>query len=114
MKIHFNQTVQTDTSQESLRYQVRRQQAGKSGGYAVYFDGKERIHPGCAMSGRLQPGQSAFASRGITMAQLQTQAEGVDIQLLQDQMTVMSHTMSDADYARRGASPRRCTWRTDR
>lgn len=104
MKIHFNQTVQTDTAvsaetvRESGQHQVRRQQAGKSSGYAVYFDGRDRVHPGNAVGGA-RAGQSVLGSRGKTMAQLQAQAEGTDIQLMQDQMTVMSHTMSDEDYA---------------
>lgn len=105
MKIHFNQSAQADTAvsaetaRESGQRQVRRQQAGKSGGYAVYFDGRDRVHPGNAAGGCIRAGQSALAGRGKTMAQLQAQAEGTDIRLMQDQMTVMSHTMSDEDYA---------------
>ncbi len=105
MKIHFNQAAQADTAvsaetaRESGQHQVRRQQAGKSGGYAVCFDGRDRVHPGNAVDGFARAGRSASVNRGKTMAQLQAQAEGADIQLMQDQMTVVSHTMSDEDYA---------------
>ena len=111
MKIHFNQPGQTNTaapaelsaelSADTVREsgQVQRQRAGKSSGYAVYFDGRNRVHPGNAMGSSARAGQTAFGSRGKTMAQLQAQAEGTDVSLLQDQLTVVSHTMSDEDYA---------------
>lgn len=107
MKIHFNQPGQTNTaapaelSADTVREsgQVQQQRAGKSSGYAVYFDGRNRVHPGNAMGSSARAGQNAFGSRGKTMVQLQAQAEGTDVSLLQDQLTVVSHTMSDEDYA---------------
>ncbi len=102
MKIYFNQAGQTNAaiSADSVRVsaQVQRQQIGQSSGYTVYFDGRDRVHPGSAIGG-VRAEQNASGNRGKTLAQIQTQAEGMDIRALQDQMTVISHTMSDEDYA---------------
>ena len=52
MKINFDQTVQTNGSQEPS-HRVRRQQAGRSQrGYGAYVDGRDSIHPGNALGSR--------------------------------------------------------------
>lgn len=109
MKINFDQTVQTNGSQEPS-HRVRRQQAGRSQrGYGAYVDGRDSIHPGNALGSRWNQKQKGRAAQGKTLADIQEQAGAADVQIMQNQMTVMSHTMSDEDYARmaeKGYDPR--------
>jgi len=100
MKINFDQTVQTGESQELPRH-AQRQQAGRSHqGYGVYVDGRDSVHPGNALGSRWNRKQGGRAARGKTLAEVQALADGTDVRLAQNQMTVMSHTMSDEDFAR--------------
>ncbi len=100
MKINFDQTVQTNGSQE-LPHHTRRQQAGRAHrGYGAYVDGRDSVHPGNALGSRWNQKQKGRAAQGKTLAELQAQAGAADVQMMQNQMTVMSHTMSDEDYAR--------------
>lgn len=102
MKINFDHSVQANNPQEpgvqGTQSQQRHQQAGRSRGYGAYIDGRDSVHPGNALGSRWSSGRKA--SRGKTMAELQAQAGAADVQAMQNQMTVMSHTMSDEDYAR--------------
>lgn len=109
MKINFDQTVQTKGSQEPS-HRAQRQQAGRSHrGYGAYVDGRDSIHPGNALGSRWNQKQRGQAVQGKNLAEIQEQAGTADVQMMQNQMTVMSHTMSDEDYAKmaeKGYDPR--------
>lgn len=102
MKINFEQPVQANHFQEQgvqgTQSQQRRRQADRSRSYGAYMDGRDSVHPGNALGSRWNAGRKA--SRGKTVSELQAQAGAADVQAMQNQMTVMSHTMSDEDYAR--------------
>lgn len=102
MKINFEQPVQANNFQEQgvqgSQSQQRRRQADRARSYGAYMDGRDSVHPGNALGSRWNAGRKA--SRGKTVAELQAQAGAADVQAMQNQMTVMSHTMSDEDYAR--------------
>lgn len=106
MKINFDQAVQkggpreSGLQEQSGRSRVQRQQAHGTRGYGAYVDGRDSVHPGNALGSRWNQRQKAAASQGKTMADIQAQAGAADVQLMQNQMTVMSHTMSDEDYAK--------------
>ena len=109
MKINFEQTVQTNGSRELPRH-TPRPQAGRTGrGYGAYVDGRDSVHPGNALGSRWKQKQRGRAAAGKNLAEIQAQAGAADVQIVQNQMTVMSHTMSDEDYARmaeKGYDPR--------
>ena len=102
MKINFDHSVKTNTPQEpgvqGAKPQQGHRQTGRYRGYGAYIDGRDSVHPGNALGSRWNPGRKA--GRGKTMEELQAQAGAADVQAMQNQMTVMSHTMSDEDYAR--------------
>lgn len=106
MKINFDQAVQKGGPREpglqeqSGRPRTQRRQTQGARGYGAYVDGRDSVHPGNALGSRWNQRQKAAASQGKTMADIQAQAQAADVQLTQNQMTVMSHTMSDEDYAR--------------
>ena len=102
MKINFDRTVHTNNLQElSGQYRAKHQQAGRSHrGYGAYVDSKDSVHPGNALGSRWNQKQKATAAKGKTMADIQAKAGAVDVQQMQNQMTVMSHTMSDEDFAK--------------
>lgn len=105
MKINFDQTVQKGVPgepgvQERTGTRQARRQSRGVGGYGAYVDGPDSVHPGNALGSRWNRRQRASATQGKTMADIQAQAGMTDAQLMQDQMTVMSHTLSDEDYAR--------------
>ena len=100
MKIHFDQTVQTDRSRELPRHTPRPQTGRTGGGYGVYVDGRDGVHPGNALGSRWNQRQRGRGGFGKNLEEIQTQAGAADVQAMQNQMTVMSHTMSDEDYAR--------------
>lgn len=102
MKINFDRTVHTNNLQESSgQYCAKHQQAGRSHrGYGAYVDSKDSVHPGNALGSRWNQKQKATAAKGKTMADIQAQAGAVDVQQMRNQMTVMSHTMSDEDFAK--------------
>ncbi len=105
MKINFDQTVHNAPGEPGVQEQprqrgTRRRQAYGSRGYGAYVDGRDSVHPGNALGSRWNGRQKAASSQGKTMADIQAQAGMTDAQLMQNQMTVMSHTMSDEDYAR--------------
>ncbi len=105
MKINFDQTVQKGSPREQgLQEQpgqrcAQRRQAYGAQTYGAYVDGRNSVHPGNALGSRWNQKQKN-ASQGKTAADIQAQAGAADVQLMQNQMTVMSHTMSDEDYAR--------------
>lgn len=102
MRINFDHSVKANTPQDpgvqGAQSQQRHRQAGRSRGYGAYIDGRDSVHPGNALGSRWSSGRKA--SRGKSMAEVQAQAGAADVQAMQNQMTVMSHTMSDEDYAR--------------
>ncbi|MCM1120248.1 MAG: DUF6240 domain-containing protein [bacterium] len=102
MKISFEQPVQANHYQEQgvqgAQPQQRHRSADRYRGYGAHMDGRDSVHPGNALGSRWNAGRKA--SRGKTVAELQAQAGAADVQAMQNQMTVMSHTMSDEDYAR--------------
>ncbi|MDE7224610.1 MAG: hypothetical protein K2O34_12640 [Acetatifactor sp.] len=102
MKINFDHSVPMKHSQEAgaqgIQSRQRHDQAGRSRSYGVCIDGRDSVHPGNALGSRWSSGRKGAARR--TMADIQTQAGAADVQAMQNQMTVMSHTMSDEDYAR--------------
>ncbi|MDE5894327.1 MAG: hypothetical protein K2H45_15545, partial [Acetatifactor sp.] len=102
MKINFDHSVKTNTPKEpgvlGAKPQQGHRQAGRSRGYGAYIDGRDSVHPGNALGSRWNSGRKA--ARGKTMEELQAQAGAAVVQAMQNQMTVMSHTMSDEDYAR--------------
>ncbi len=106
MKINFDQAVQKGGPREpglqeqSGRSRAQRQQAHGTRGYGAYVDGRDSIHPGNALGSRWNQRQKAASSQGKTLADIQNLAGAADVQLMQNQMTVMSHTMSDEDYAK--------------
>ncbi len=102
MKINFDQTVQTNSPQESSgQYRAKHQQTGRTHrGYGAYVDSRDSVHPGNALGSRWNQKQKTTAVKGKTMADIQAQAGAADVQQMQNQMTVMSHTMSDEDFAK--------------
>lgn len=105
MKINFDQTVQKGGSgepgaQERTGARRAQRQAHGSRGYGAYVDGPGSVHPGNALGSRWNQKRKAASFQGKSMADIQAQAGMTDAQLMQDQMTVMSHTMSEEDYAK--------------
>lgn len=100
MKINFDQTVHTNSSQELPRRTQRQQAGGARRGYGAYVDSRDIVHPGNALGSRWNQRQKGQTVQGKSLAEIQAQAGMTDVQLMQNQMTVMSHTMSDEDFAR--------------
>lgn len=102
MKINFDHNPKSNGPREtglSPRQQDRaRRQAGRAGSYGAYVDGRDSIHPGNALGSRWN--RKDPSGQGKTLAELQAQAGMADVQQTQNQMTVMSHTMSDEDFAK--------------
>lgn len=102
MKINFDHSVPMNNSQETgaqgVQSRQRPGQAGRSRSCGAYIDGRDSVHPGNALGSRWSSGRKGTFRK--TMADIQAQAGAADVQAMQNQMTVMSHTMSDEDYAR--------------
>lgn len=93
MKISFQQQ---QTAVETEKYYMERSRSSRSGSgntdYQVTFsDRKEELWGGVAGPSR---------EKGKSLIELQQEAENLNVAVQQDYMTVMSHTMSEKDYAK--------------
>lgn len=93
MKISFQQQ---QTVVETEKHYAERSHSARNGNgnpnYQVTFsDRKEELWGGAAGSGR---------EKGKSLIELQQEAENLNVAVQQDYMTVMSHTMSEKDYAK--------------
>ena len=104
MKITFDPAQQTGKGMTpevpGSGRQARAQKSVRADGFVVEWNGKSRVGFAQDKAGR---------GRQKDMAAIQEAAEGIDVQIRQNQMTVMSHTMSDEDFAKmseEGYSPK--------
>lgn len=93
MKISFQQQ---QTVVETERHYTEKAHSSRSGSgnvnyQATFADRKEGLWGGVAGPGR---------EKGKSLIELQQEAENLNVAVQQDYMTVMSHTMSEKDYAR--------------
>lgn len=93
MKISFQQQ---QTVVETEKHYTEKSHSARNGNgsvnYQVTFsDRKEELWGGVAGSGR---------EKGKSLIELQQEAENLNVAVQQDYMTVMSHTMSEKDYAK--------------
>ncbi len=93
MKISFQQQ---QTVVETEKHYAERSHSARNGNgnpnYQVTFsDRKEELWGGAAGPGR---------EKGKSLIELQQEAENLNVAVQQDYMTVMSHTMSEKDYAK--------------
>ena len=94
MKISFQQ--QQQTAVETERHYADKTHSSRSGNSNTshqvnFFDRREALWGGAAGTGR---------EKGKSLIELQQEAENLNVAVQQDYMTVMSHTMSEKDYAR--------------
>ncbi len=89
MRITFDNMSQTNISSEKIKRTVATQGANKAYGCQVTFDGKDRVGFGMETFG------TAKSSMPPVMDGAETQ-----VQNMRDQLTIMSHTMSDEDFAK--------------
>ena len=89
MKITFDNMPQVNQNSEIAVRNVRTTASAKAYSYNVAFDGKERVGFGTDMA----------AKNKSSVPQVTDSAE-VQVQNMRDQLTVMSHTMSDEDFAK--------------
>lgn len=95
VKITFqNQAENRIESPETGRQRKAEQTAGKKGYGACAFSLMSSAEKNYAV------GDKGKKQKGNTMADLQEQAENVDVGLQQDFMTLMSNTLSEEDYAK--------------
>lgn len=92
MKITFSeQAIKEAERRRAERSRTEYQQSAGAMGQTAFAD----------MFGRQQDGILAAAGeKGKSLIELQQEAENVDVAVQRDYMTVMSHTMSEEDYAR--------------
>ena len=93
MKISFQQQ---QTVVETEKHYAEKSHSARNGNsnpnYQVAFaDRKENLWGGAAGPGR---------EKGKSLIELQQEAENLNVAVQQDYMTVMSHTMSEKDYAK--------------
>ena len=94
MKISFQQQQQTAVEAEKHyadRAHSHRNVNSNATGQAVFFDRKEALWGSVAGPGR---------EKSKSLIELQQEAENMNVAVQQDYMTVMSHTMSEKDYAK--------------
>ncbi len=90
MRISFCQQNISDTEkQQAVKTQPHQNTANAAAQGAVY-----------ARNSQNWTGETAKASKGKSLIELQTEASGADVDAVQDYMTLMSHTMSEEDYAK--------------
>ena len=92
MRITFQQQNITETERqhpEAVRANHYGAKAAASAQGAIYAENNQSFLGG---SGRPQ--------RGKSLIELQREADGADVTVTQDYMTLMSHTMSEEDYAK--------------
>lgn len=92
MKISFDNLTQMNTEHvRSEKSVVAKQMTDIKGSYNVVFDGKERVGFGIDTNATERTkGTLPMPTAGIE----------ADVQNMRNQMTIMSHTMSDEDFAR--------------
>lgn len=92
MRITFDNMSQVNTESAKTDRSLRTEQTSKTfSSYQVAFDGRDRVGFGVENTGSLK-------SKGQT--QLPVQGTEADVQNMRNQLTIMSHTMSDEDFAR--------------
>ncbi|MCM1541077.1 MAG: DUF6240 domain-containing protein [Blautia sp.] len=93
MKISFQQqtTVETERHYAEKAHHQRRSVSGTTNYQVAFPDRKEELWGGVAGPGR---------EKGKSLIELQQAAENMNVAVQQDYMTVMSHTMSEEDYAK--------------
>ncbi len=103
LRISFNQQQVSETKNpytESQgingRDQAGRAHAGKNHPAQGAVSGESIYAPGLGRNGL--PGNGA--EKGKSLIELQQEAESADVGISQDYMTVMSHTLSEEDYAK--------------
>lgn len=95
MKISFYQQTTTETERQRTGRTYAQRGAGKMeqvfASYAAFAKGADRQLDGMMGGG---------AEKGKSLIELQQEAGNIDVGIQQDYMTLMSHTMSEEDYAR--------------
>ena len=92
MRITFDHQAQVNTENTRMERTVRQEQSAKAyGNCMVAFDGKDRVGFGIENTGN---------HKGKAQAQLPVQGTEADVQNMRNQLTVMSHTMSEEDFAK--------------
>lgn len=89
MKITFDNMPQVNQNSETAVRNVRATASAKAYSYNVAFDGKERVGFGTDMA----PKSKNSMPQTVDSAEAQ-------VQNMRNQLTVMSHTMSDEDFAK--------------
>ena len=92
MKITFSeQAIKEAERRRAERNRAQRQESATAMGQTAFAD----------MFGRQQDGiLGAAGEKGKSLIELQQEAENADVALQRDYMTVMSHTLSEEDYAK--------------
>ncbi len=91
MKITFDTMSQVNQNNEKVTRNVRAAASVKAYSYNVTFDGRERVGFG-----------TEELSKGKNNIPGTTDSAEAQVQNMRDQLTVMSHTMSDEDFAKAG------------
>ncbi len=92
MRITFDNMSQVNTESAKVERSIRTEQITKAAAsYQVAFDGKDRIGFGV---------ENIKADKTKGTSQLPLQGSEADVQNMRNQLTVMSHTMSDEDFAK--------------
>ena len=91
MKITFDNMPQVNQNSEKIQRSVQTGKAPKTYAYNVAFDGKERLG--------FPPESTTNKGKNNTVPQAVDSVEA-QVQNMRDQLTVMSHTMSDEDFAK--------------
>ncbi len=92
MRITFDHQTQINTENTRIERFVRPEQSAKAyGNCLVAFDGKDRVGFGV---------ENVGGHKSKSQAQLPVQGTDADVQNMRNQLTVMSHTMSQGDFAK--------------
>lgn len=92
MRITFDNMSQVNTESAKIERSIRTEQTARAASsYQVAFDGKDRVGFGV---------ENLNADKAKGTSQLPVQGNEADVQNMRNQLTVMSHTMSDEDFAR--------------
>ncbi len=89
MKITFDNMPQVNQNSETVHRSVRTAASAKAYAYNVAFDGKERVGFG-----------TEAASKAKSSVPQVVDSADAQVQNMRNQLTVMSHTMSDEDFAK--------------
>lgn len=92
MRITFDNMSQVNTESAKIERSIRTEQTARAAAsYQVAFDGKDRVGFGV---------ENMNADKIKGTSQLPVQGNEADVQNMRNQLTVMSHTMSDEDFAK--------------